>query len=89
MVAESAYAYVKRERLMSQHYQERLEWYCELLTRLPELTAEAAKRIEKFIPMFKQEIAEFRERFAQNQQELPYNVEGNSKQNAEITIPNS
>ena len=89
MVAESAYAYVKRERLMSQHYQERLEWYRELLTRLPELTAEAAKRIEKYIPLFKKEIAEFRERFAQNQQAMPYNAEGNSQRNAEIIIPNS
>ena len=73
MVAEAAYAYVKRERLMSQHYMERLEWYRELLTRLPELTAQAEKRIEKYIPIFKSEIEEFRARFAHNQQALPYN----------------
>ena len=83
MVAESAYAYVKRERLMSQHYMERLDWYRELLARLPELTAEAEKRIEKFIPLFKKEIAEFKERFSQNRQELPYNERG-----ADIVIPN-
>ena len=88
MVADNAYAYVKRERLMSQHYMERLEWYRELLLRLPELTAEAAKRIEKFIPMFKKEIEEFRKRFAQNREQLPYNSEGDSNGGAEIIIPN-
>lgn len=87
MVAESAYAYVKRERLMSQHYMERLEWYRELLSRLPELTAEAEKRIEKFIPLFKKEIAEFKARFPQNRSVLPYAAEGNSDSGAEIIIP--
>ena len=86
MVAESAYSYVKRERLMSQHYMERLEWYRELLTRLPELTVAAAKRIEKFIPLFKKEIAEFRERFSQNPESLPYEVAGNNR-GSEIIIP--
>ena len=83
MVAEKAYAYVKRERLMSQHYEERLEWYRELLTRLPELTAEAEKRIEKFIPQFNQEIAEFRARFTQEQSAN----ERNNSSRAEIIIP--
>ena len=87
MVAEAAYSYVRRERLMSQHYMERLEWYRELLSRLPELTAEAAKRIEKYIPLFKKEIAEFKARFSQNRQALPYNAEGNSNGSAEIIIP--
>ncbi|MBQ6131184.1 MAG: glycosyltransferase, partial [Selenomonadaceae bacterium] len=89
MVAEAAYAYVKRERLMSQHYMERLEWYRELLSRLPELTAEAEKRIEKFIPQFKEEIDRFKERFAQGKQALPYNAEGNVKGGEEIIIPDS
>ena len=88
MVAESAYAYVKRERLMSQHYQERLEWYRELLSRLPELTVEAEKRIEKFIPLFKDEIEKFKARFAKNPKALPYNAEGDSQRSAEIVIPN-
>lgn len=88
MVAEAAYSYVSRERLMSQHYMERLEWYRELLARLPELTAEAEKRIEKFVPMFKDEIEEFRARFSQNRQVLPYEVEGNTQRGAEIIIPN-
>ena len=84
MVAEAAYAYVKRERLMSQHYQERLEWYRELLLRLPELTAEAAKRLEKFVPLFRREIAEFRARFAKDsQQGAAKNLQGG----AEIIIP--
>ncbi|MBR3746664.1 MAG: glycosyltransferase, partial [Selenomonadaceae bacterium] len=43
-VAEAAYDYVRYERLMSQHYEERLDWYRELLARLPELTAEAQAR---------------------------------------------
>ena len=85
MVAEGAYSYVRRERLMSQHYLERLEWYRELMSRLPELTAEASKRIEKFIPQFRKEIAEFRARFSQNQS---YGFEGNSNNGAEIIIPN-
>ena len=87
MVAESAYAYVKRERLMSQHYMERLEWYRELLVRLPELTAEAEKRIARFVPLFKKEIDEFKARFAQNRSVLPYAVEGNSNGGAEMIIP--
>ncbi|MBE8950132.1 MAG: glycosyltransferase [Quinella sp. 3Q1] len=85
MVAEAAYSYVARERLMSQHYMERLDWYRELLGRLPELTAEAEKRIEKFIPQFKEEIAQFKARFAQERQAT---AEGNSQHNAEIIIPN-
>ena len=90
MVAEAAYAYVKRERLMSQHYMERLEWYHELFLRLPELTEEAAKRIEKFIPLFRKEIAEFRERFSQNRKALPYGGgEEDSPGGSEIMIPNS
>lgn len=68
MVAEKAYDYVRHERLMSQHYEERLDWYRDLLQRLPELTEEAAKRVEKFIPQFQAEIDEFRARFIQNQQ---------------------
>lgn len=87
MVAEKAYEYVRAERLMSQHYQERLEWYRDLLERLPELTAEAAKRLEKFIPLFKDEIAEFRARFAQNQQAQQVEAERNSQGSAEIIIP--
>lgn len=84
MVSEKAYDYVRRERLMSQHYMERLEWYRELLARLPELTAEAEKRVEKFIPLFKKELAEFKERFAQNRQALPY-----SDRAEEVTLSNS
>ena len=93
MVAEKAYAYVKAERLMSQHYEERLDWYRELLLRLPELTAEAAARVEKFIPQFKQEIDDFRARFLQNQkaQQLKQaqNVEKSNSNGggAEIIIP--
>lgn len=87
MVAETAYDYVRRERLMSQHYMERLEWYRELLARLPELTAAATKRIQKFIPQFREEIAQFRARFTQESNVLPIEQERNSNRNAEIIIP--
>lgn len=82
MVAEKAYNYVRFERLMSQHYSERLDWYNELLARLPELTAEAEARIQKFIPQFKDEIAKFRARFPQNSSEA-----NNSNDGEEIIIP--
>ena len=88
MVAEKAYAYVRFNRLMSQHYMERLDWYRELFARLPELTAEAAARIEKYIPLFKDEIAKFRARFTQQNQ--PSNnspAEQNSRGGAQIIIP--
>lgn len=87
MVAEKAYNYVRNERLMSQHYEERLDWYRELLLRLPELTKAAQERLEKFIPQFQQEIDDFRARFAQNKQPRPFQVDKNSNQGAEIIIP--
>ena len=89
MVAESAYAYVKRERLMSQHYMERLEWYRELLTRLPELTEEAAKRIEKFIPLFRKEIAQFKERFSKNREALPYQDASDDSTSGAVSLSDS
>ena len=55
-IAESAYNYVKHNRLMSQHYEERIDWYRELLERLPELNEETQKRIDKLAPKFKNEI---------------------------------
>ena len=55
-LAENAYNYVKHNRLMSQHYEERIDWYRELLAKLPELNAETQKRIDKLAPKFKKEI---------------------------------
>lgn len=86
-VAEEAYSYVKHERLMSQHYEERLDWYRELLAKLPELTAEAEARIAKFIPQFNDEITKFRARFSRNPQERSSQIERNLTQGAEIIIP--
>ena len=86
-VAEEAYSYVRHERLMSQHYEERLDWYRELLARLPELTAEAEARIAKFIPQFNDEIAKFRSRFSRNPKERSSQIERNLTQGAEIVIP--
>ena len=87
MVAEKAYDYVRRERLMSQHYEERLDWYFELLQRLPELTAEAEARVKKFIPLFKDEIDKFRARFAQGSSPLFPVKDKPSDKNAPIIIP--
>jgi len=46
-LAENAYAYVKRERLLSRHYQDRYAWYEKLWGNLPELNRALLKRIEK------------------------------------------
>lgn len=46
-LAENAYAYVKRERLLSQHYKERYVWYDRLLARLPDLSRELLERVDK------------------------------------------
>jgi len=78
-VAENAYNYVKHNRLMSQHYEERLDWYFELLAKLPELTKEAQARIEKIAPQFKDEPPEISP--PQN------NSEGFLEPDAEIIIP--
>ncbi len=86
-VAEEAYSYVRHERLMSQHYEERLDWYRELLAKLPELTAEAEARIAKFIPLFNEEITKFRSRFSRNPKERSNEIERNLTQGAEIIIP--
>ena len=77
-VAKNAYRYVKYNRLMSQHYLERLDWYRELFAKLPELTKEAEKRIEKIAPKFKNE---------QPPQSPQNNSEGFFEPNAEIIIP--
>ncbi|MBQ9486829.1 MAG: glycosyltransferase, partial [Selenomonadaceae bacterium] len=73
----AAYEYVKHNRLMSQHYQERLDWYKELFAKLPELTAEAQARIDKEAPRFKDEVPV----------ETVARPAGNSNQLAEIIIP--
>lgn len=48
-MAKNAYDYVKHNRLMSQHYEERLDWYNELFAKLPELNRETEQRIEKLV----------------------------------------
>ena len=75
-ISKAAYNYVKHNRLMSQHYEERLDWYSELFAKLPELTKEAVARIEKIAPNFKDEL-------------LPTESppEGILPANAEIIIP--
>ena len=81
-IATAAYEYVKHNRLLSQHYEERLDWYCEMIAKLPELNAEAQARIDKVAPNFKDEEPPKLEN-------EPPPVEGISKPNAEIIIPNS
>lgn len=46
-VAESAYDYVKRHRLLSQHYEERVLAYRELLDRWQELDDDLSRRLAK------------------------------------------
>ena len=47
-VAQQAYEYVKRERLLSSHYLERLEWYRELVSRRQELDAALMGRLREW-----------------------------------------
>ena len=46
-LADAAYEYVKHERLLSGHYEERLDWYKELLERREELTRALEERVAK------------------------------------------
>lgn len=46
--AETAYAYVKSERLLADHYLERLAWYREMLERHEELDAAMVKRLREW-----------------------------------------
>ncbi len=77
-LATAAYEYVKNNRLLSQHYEERLDWYNELFERLDELNVATQARIDKLAPQFKDELP------PQTQ-----NVEGKVGQNAEIIIPDT
>ncbi len=43
-IAENAYNWVKGNRLMSQHFQQRREWYLEMRSQLPRLNAELRDR---------------------------------------------
>ncbi|MBQ6975680.1 MAG: glycosyltransferase [Selenomonadaceae bacterium] len=76
-IVTAAYEYVKHNRLMSQHYEERLDWYKELFAKLPELTEEAQARIDKEAPRFKDE----------KPVETVQRPAGNSNRTAEIIIP--
>ncbi len=54
-MATAAYNYVKNNRMLSQHYEERLDWYFELFAKLDELNAATQARIDKIAPRFKDE----------------------------------
>ena len=77
-MASAAYEYVKHNRLMSQHYAERLDWYKELFAKWDELTAEAQARIDKETPNFKDEVP------VETTQRV---YAGNNNQPEEIIIP--
>lgn len=81
-VAENAYNYVKNNRLMSQHYEERIFWYKELFAKLPELNKETQARIEKIAPNFKDEQFFEKEKIV-----VPQKNEGHLGPNNEIIIP--
>ena len=80
-LATSAYNYVKNNRLLSQHYEERMDWYNELFSKLDELNEETQARIDKIAPNFKDEKPP-------EIQNTANQIEGNKGQNAEIIIPN-
>jgi glycosyltransferase involved in cell wall biosynthesis len=44
-IIENAYTYVSKERMLSQHYRERYDWYCDLRDRLPDLNQELRLRV--------------------------------------------
>ena len=46
--AAAAYRYVREERLLANHYLERLAWYRELLARMPELDSALGQRLERW-----------------------------------------
>ena len=46
--AQMAYRYVKENRLMAQHYEERIQAYREYIARQPELERDRQKRIQKW-----------------------------------------
>jgi glycosyltransferase involved in cell wall biosynthesis len=49
-LAGAAYDYVRRNRLVSQHFRKRLAWYHELLDRLPELNVQLQERVPELFP---------------------------------------
>lgn len=51
-MAEAAYQYVRRERLLASHYQERLAWYQELVDRHQELDRELVRRVNRWQEKF-------------------------------------
>lgn len=82
-IAKKAYEYVKHNRLMSQHYEERIDWYRELLARLPELNEKTWQRIEKLSTKFKHEISK-QEKISQSAEVKNKGLLG---PNEEILIP--
>ena len=44
-LARNAYEWVAENRLLSQHYQQRRDWYCQMRDRLPELNQELRDRV--------------------------------------------
>jgi glycosyltransferase involved in cell wall biosynthesis len=44
-LAARAYGHVRRNRMMAQHFRRRIDWYRELLDRLPALNAELRERV--------------------------------------------
>ena len=80
-IATAAYSYVKNNRMLSQHYEERIDWYNELFAKLPELNKETQARIDKIPPIVRKvKHSEIKK--------APVKVEGKRELNAEIIIPN-
>jgi len=44
-IANNAYEWVKKNRLLSQHYYQRYHWYLQMRDELPRLNAELRQRV--------------------------------------------
>ncbi|HIK33437.1 MAG TPA: glycosyltransferase [Oscillatoriales cyanobacterium M59_W2019_021] len=50
-LAQNAYEWVKRNRLLCQHYRQRYHWYLEMYDRLPELTRDLRDRVPQIFQL--------------------------------------
>ncbi len=44
-MSDNAYEYVANNRLLSQHFRKRYDWYCDLLSKKTELSRQIASRV--------------------------------------------
>jgi len=51
-LAKNAYNYVAENRLLSMHYQERTNWYYEMIEKLPQLNEELKYRVPELFKFY-------------------------------------